>query len=87
MNTTIRTYFENNTSQPLPKFGEWDVNNPAAAARFSAVFNRARDEKKARDSPATDILPRRKDNGYDKYEKYERYETYGPPKRKWFCCG
>ncbi|KAJ0105699.1 hypothetical protein Patl1_18215 [Pistacia atlantica] len=31
----------------LPKFGEWDVNNPATAEGFTVIFNRARDEKKA----------------------------------------
>ncbi|KAK4771112.1 hypothetical protein SAY87_031644 [Trapa incisa] len=32
--------------QPLPKFGEWDVNDPASAEGFTAIFNKARDEKK-----------------------------------------
>ena len=32
--------------RPLPKFGEWDVNNPASADGFSVIFARARDEKK-----------------------------------------
>jgi hypothetical protein len=31
---------------PLPKFGEWDVNDPASAERFTVIFNKARDEKK-----------------------------------------
>ncbi|KAK8627472.1 hypothetical protein V6N13_135083 [Hibiscus sabdariffa] len=33
-------------SQPLPKFGEWDVNDPASAEGFTAIFNIARDEKR-----------------------------------------
>ncbi|KAL5064515.1 hypothetical protein RYX36_026252 [Vicia faba] len=32
--------------RPLPKFGEWDVNNPASAEGFTVIFNKARDEKK-----------------------------------------
>ncbi|KAF2292472.1 hypothetical protein GH714_023222 [Hevea brasiliensis] len=43
--------------QPLPKFGEWDVNDPASAEGFTAIFNKARNEKKTGgkpDSPATD---------------------------------
>lgn len=31
----------------LPKFGEWDVNNPASADGFTVIFAKARDEKKA----------------------------------------
>ncbi|KVH93199.1 Pathogenic type III effector avirulence factor Avr cleavage site-containing protein [Cynara cardunculus var. scolymus] len=33
--------------QPLPKFGEWDVNDPASAEGFTVIFNKARNEKKA----------------------------------------
>ena len=31
----------------MPKFGEWDVNDPASADGFTVIFNKARDEKKA----------------------------------------
>ncbi|OAY74872.1 RPM1-interacting protein 4, partial [Ananas comosus] len=34
------------TDRPLPKFGEWDVNDPASADGFTVIFNKARDEKK-----------------------------------------
>lgn len=30
----------------MPKFGEWDVNNPASADGFTVIFAKARDEKK-----------------------------------------
>lgn len=30
----------------LPKFGEWDVNNPASAEAYTVIFRKARDEKK-----------------------------------------
>lgn len=29
----------------MPKFGDWDVNNPQSA-EFSVIFNKASDEKK-----------------------------------------
>ncbi|KAL0431603.1 UNVERIFIED_CONTAM: protein NOI4 [Sesamum radiatum] len=38
----------------LPKFGEWDVNNPASAEGFTVIFAKARDEKKAK---ATEMVP------------------------------
>ncbi|RAL39818.1 hypothetical protein DM860_013019 [Cuscuta australis] len=31
---------------PLPKFGEWDVKNPAAAREFSVIFDKARNAKR-----------------------------------------
>lgn len=42
---------------PLPKFGEWDVNDPASAEGFTVIFNKARNEKKTGgkiDSPGKD---------------------------------
>lgn len=30
----------------MPKFGEWDVNNPESAEGFTVIFNKARDDKK-----------------------------------------
>ncbi|TQD85013.1 hypothetical protein C1H46_029404 [Malus baccata] len=35
----------------LPKFGEWDVNDPASAEGFTVIFNKARDEKKTGGKP------------------------------------
>lgn len=37
--------------QPLPKFGEWDVNDPTSAEGFTVIFNKARDEKKTGGNP------------------------------------
>ena len=37
---------EQQQGRPLPKFGEWDVNDPASAEGFTVIFNKARDEKK-----------------------------------------
>lgn len=37
--------------KPLPKFGEWDVNDPASAEGYTVIFNKARDEKKTGAKP------------------------------------
>ncbi|KZV56352.1 hypothetical protein F511_00349 [Dorcoceras hygrometricum] len=37
--------------RPLPKFGEWDVNDPASAEGFTVIFNKARNEKKTGGKP------------------------------------
>ncbi|KAL6330459.1 hypothetical protein AAG906_040389 [Vitis piasezkii] len=47
--------FPQEKGQPLPKFGDWDVNDPTSADGFTMIFNKARDEKKTGgkpDSPA-----------------------------------
>ncbi|KAL0759242.1 hypothetical protein Bca101_075392 [Brassica carinata] len=31
----------------VPKFGEWDVNDPSSAEGFTVIFNKGRNEKKA----------------------------------------
>ncbi|KAJ4981020.1 hypothetical protein NE237_031857 [Protea cynaroides] len=64
--------------RPLPKFGEWDVNDPASAEGFTVIFNKARDEKKTgakADSPGKD-------------EPVFRHAAVpGKPQgKKWFCC-
>ncbi|ESR65851.1 hypothetical protein CICLE_v10010079mg [Citrus x clementina] len=64
--------------RPLPKFGEWDVNDPASAEGFTVIFNKARDEKKTGgkpDSPGKVDPPIR--HGVDPAK---------PQPRKWFCC-
>ncbi|KAK8717823.1 hypothetical protein V6N13_045077 [Hibiscus sabdariffa] len=48
----------------LPKFGEWDVNNPATAEGFTVIFNKARNEKRAGskiDFPVTNAPTRKQD--------------------------
>ncbi|XP_031491602.1 protein NOI4-like [Nymphaea colorata] len=69
------------TGRPLPKFGEWDVNDPASAEGFTVIFNKARDEKKTggnvrgTNSPVKDDVAL-KQGGY----------ANKPNSRKWFCC-
>ncbi|KAL5814953.1 hypothetical protein ACOSQ3_025752 [Xanthoceras sorbifolium] len=67
--------------RPLPKFGEWDVNNPASAEAFTVIFNKARDEKKTKSTNVKIITPKRNDIVY----KNDGYQY--PRKKRWFCCG
>ncbi|XP_044467203.1 RPM1-interacting protein 4-like [Mangifera indica] len=43
--------------RPLPKFGEWDVNNPASADGFTVIFAKARDDKKSSGTAASAAKP------------------------------
>lgn len=47
----FQSTFEQEKGRPLPKFGEWDVNDPASAEGFTVIFNKARDEKKTGGKP------------------------------------
>ncbi|KAJ0053805.1 protein NOI4-like [Pistacia vera] len=66
--------------RPLPKFGEWDVNNPASAEGFTVIFTKARDEKKSSGTAASATRPPSQRN-IPKPEEYQH-----PPSKKWFCC-
>lgn len=35
----------------MPKFGEWDVNDPASGEGYTVIFDKARDEKKTGGKP------------------------------------
>ncbi|XP_008230477.1 PREDICTED: RPM1-interacting protein 4 [Prunus mume] len=59
----------------LPKFGEWDVNNPASAEGFTVIFTKARDQKMSSGAPGTGTPS-------SKPEPNSQY----PPEKKWFCC-
>ncbi|XP_047332698.1 protein NOI4-like [Impatiens glandulifera] len=67
--------------RPLPKFGEWDVNDPTSAEGFTVIFNKARDEKKTGggkdESPA-------KDHNHGKNGSQSVKPT--GKNKKWFCC-
>lgn len=65
--------------RPLPKFGDWDVNDPASAEGFTVIFNKARDEKKTGGKPES---PANGDPGY----KHSSAPVKKPPAKKWFCC-
>ncbi|KAJ0593225.1 putative RPM1-interacting protein 4/NOI4 [Helianthus annuus] len=65
---------------PLPKFGDWDVNDPASAEGFTVIFNKARNEKK---TGGTSDSPPKNESTYNK----SGTATLGKPQsKKWFCC-
>ncbi|KAL9690573.1 hypothetical protein QQ045_010976 [Rhodiola kirilowii] len=66
--------------RPLPKFGEWDVNNPASAEGFTVIFSKARDEK----NNGTGASQSQQKNNNTK--PADSYNNYSPAKEKWFCC-
>ncbi|VFQ58580.1 unnamed protein product [Cuscuta campestris] len=66
--------------RPLPKFGEWDVNNPASADGFTVIFAKARDEKKGAGAAATAASQAAKPIND------RRNESYKEPPKRWFCC-
>ncbi|GLT74564.1 hypothetical protein SLA2020_463520 [Shorea laevis] len=64
--------------RPLPKFGEWDVNDPASAEGFTVIFNKARNEKKTggkHESTGKNDPAVKQGNALGK-----------PQSKKWFCC-
>ncbi|KAM7471483.1 hypothetical protein LguiA_009666 [Lonicera macranthoides] len=54
--------------RPLPKFGEWDVNDPASAEGFTQRFNKAREERRT-----NLVSPPRIINGKNDYKKIDSY--------------
>ena len=54
------------------------MNNPASAEGFTVIFNKARDEKKTKNSPEKVVSPRRTESEYNKNDKNENYKH--PPK-------
>ncbi|CAF2057966.1 unnamed protein product [Brassica napus] len=51
--------------RPLPKFGEWDVNDPASAEGFTVIFAKARDDKKTNASGRAPSQRRDNNKGQD----------------------
>ncbi|KAJ8754896.1 hypothetical protein K2173_015408 [Erythroxylum novogranatense] len=66
------------TGRPLPKFGEWDVNDPASAEGFTVIFNKARDEKKTGGKPESP--------GKADHHMKSAADAGKPQTKKWFCC-
>ncbi|KAF5739578.1 RPM1-interacting protein 4 isoform X1 [Tripterygium wilfordii] len=65
--------------RPLPKFGEWDVNNPASAEGFTVIFSKAKDDKKASNDPPSKA-------GGATSQKKPNHNSQNPPTKNWFCC-
>lgn len=36
---------QRNEGRSLPRFGDWDVNDPTSGDGFTVIFNKARDER------------------------------------------
>ncbi|XP_010519527.1 PREDICTED: RPM1-interacting protein 4 isoform X2 [Tarenaya hassleriana] len=71
--------------RPLPKFGEWDVSNPASAEGFTVIFNKARDEKKTKKTSVAgpDLVspPRNEDPNPAQHHGSHNSKS----KKKWLC--
>ncbi|WKA04283.1 hypothetical protein VitviT2T_022336 [Vitis vinifera] len=66
--------------RPLPKFGEWDVNNPASAEGFTVIFSKARDEKKTNGAAAGG-------GGAQNIDNHKQDPNFpDTPLKRWFCC-
>lgn len=68
------------SGRSLPKFGDWDVNDPATGEGFTVIFNKARDEKKT--SAEGGANPAENSAGKDEHGKGE----FQHKQRKWLCC-
>ena len=73
--------------KPLPKFGEWDVNDPASAEGFTVIFNKARDEKKIASASGRFPSQRRHDSRNARNNKDNKNLKTSSSKKKWFCFG
>ncbi|KAH0906559.1 hypothetical protein HID58_038386 [Brassica napus] len=73
---------EQDKGRPLPKFGEWDVNDPASAEGFTVIFNKARDEKKTGGKPGS---PGKSTEGHAK-SGGGGGDPSKPQPKKWLCC-
>ncbi|KFK28043.1 hypothetical protein AALP_AA8G464100 [Arabis alpina] len=74
-----------NKGKPLPKFGEWDVNNPASAEGFTVIFSKASDEKKTKKAsgagPNSLVSPQRNQNS----DQNNQHDSKNSKSKKWLC--
>ncbi|CAN6229595.1 unnamed protein product [Urochloa humidicola] len=83
--------------RPLPKFGEWDVKNPASSEGFTVIFQKARDGKKTTTRPGNmqagippafrDQYGSAGDGGYGSGDSHQYDTTPKRVKKKWLFCG
>ncbi|XP_010326284.1 RPM1-interacting protein 4 isoform X1 [Solanum lycopersicum] len=59
----------------VPRFGEWDENDPQSADNYTHIFNKFREEKQGNPSGT----PSRTSNNTQKHNSEEK-------QRKWCCC-
>ncbi|XP_020214158.1 protein NOI4 [Cajanus cajan] len=76
--------YDEQQGKPLPKFGEWDVNDPASAEGFTVIFNKARDEKKIASASGRFPSQRRHDS---RNRKGQQKCKSSASKKKWLCFG
>ncbi|XP_050375131.1 protein NOI4-like [Argentina anserina] len=67
----------------LPKFGEWDVNDPASAEGFTVIFNKARADKKNGGTLLTVVETSSHNCESSKVNNKQKY----PKRNKWLCMG
>ncbi|CAI0461962.1 unnamed protein product [Linum tenue] len=60
----------------LPKFGEWDVNDPTTAEGFTVIFTKARDEKKNGTSGGGGAADKRRNDDN---------KAHGKSSKRWLC--
>ncbi|GAB4847921.1 hypothetical protein Ancab_026981 [Ancistrocladus abbreviatus] len=72
--------------RPLPKFGEWDVNNPASAEGFTVVFNKAREQKKTNGTAVGGGVPAQKTDITNKSVPQKDESRQSSMPRRWLCC-
>lgn len=58
----------------LPKFGEWDEKDPAAAEGFTVIFDRARDTKKNGGTP-NNVIPQENQNQNQNQYRSKNHEA------------
>ncbi|KAL0378157.1 UNVERIFIED_CONTAM: protein NOI4 [Sesamum radiatum] len=73
----------------LPKFGSWDVKNPAAAGQYSMIFDRALNQKRA-GQPSQDSHDSPRGSGSDSEPLSKQdgrlSKGSGSGGRRWLCC-
>ncbi|URE35537.1 ABC1 family [Musa troglodytarum] len=77
----VASFAPEDKGRPLPKFGEWDVNDPASAEGFTVIFNKARDERKTGGNSRETDSPGKGGTAF----KNGPYASK-PNAKKWFCC-
>ncbi|KAL9247055.1 hypothetical protein vseg_020526 [Gypsophila vaccaria] len=75
----------NGRGRPLPKFGEWDVNNPASADGFTVIFNKARDQKKT-NGTIVGGMPSTQNSDQNMDHNPQHVDNHSKQPKKWLCC-
>ncbi|KAF2563133.1 hypothetical protein F2Q70_00018901 [Brassica cretica] len=82
---------QENKGRPLPKFGEWDVNNPASAEGFTVIFSKASDEKKTKKASgnsrvSTPHINQSSDhNNHHENSQNSKSDSMFSVQKKWLC--